>query len=165
MELFSSLASALAVPRSIGQIYGILYASPRPLGFSDIVARLDISKGSVSQGLTLLKALGAINQVEPKERAEDAADPSTGSGPRQVRVIYEPELSLRRLVSGILSERIAPLAEDGADRLSRLRDLARQGNGAGREFYVSRATQLNGWRKRLKIVLPVIVALLGSGKP
>ena len=73
---------------------------------------------------------------------------------------YEPELSLRRLVSGVLQERIAPLASAGADRLARLRELAEE-DGEGNDFFLDRAKQLNTWRRQLKTVLPMLNMLLG----
>ena len=55
VEHFADLAAMLAQPRSYGQIYGLLFASTQPLSFTDIVERLDLSKGSVSQGLKALR--------------------------------------------------------------------------------------------------------------
>jgi len=141
------------VPKSVGQIYGLLYASPEPLGFSDIVERLEISKGSASQGLQLLRSLGAIIEAEA---AGKGAENSRG-------VLYEPELSLRQLVTGVLRERIAPMASTGAGRLKRLKDLAEQAP-ENIKFYLSRTKQLDHWRKRFATVLPILAALLGPKK-
>lgn len=154
---FEEVVQIFGVPKSVGQIYGLLYASPLPLSFSDIVERLDISKGSASQGLGLLRSLGAINEaalsVAGGRLPVDRADASR-------RVAYEPELSLRRLVNGVLQKRIAPMAATGTERLTRMLELAEHG-GMETEFHLDRAEQLNTWRKRLKTVLPVLSALLG----
>ena len=147
------MVQLFGVPKSVGQIYGALYASPVPLGFPDIVERLDISKGSASQGLQLLRSLGAINEVE-----------ANGKGAENQRgVRYEPELSLRQLVSGVLRERIAPMANTGTDRLKRLKDLAEQAP-ENAKFYLGRAKQLEIWRKRFTTVMPLLTALLGPKK-
>lgn len=162
MLFFEEVVQIFGVPKSVGQIYGVLYASPIPLGFPDIVARLKISKGSASQGLQLLRSLGAINAVEVIDGRSQLSNATSRSTPRASRgVSYEPELSLRRLVSGVLRERIAPMAATGADRLTRLRELAQQ---EGDVFCLDRAKQLNTWRRRLKTVLPVLNALLGPKK-
>ncbi len=124
-----------------------------PLGFPEIVERLDISKGSASQGLQLLRSLGAISE------AEAAANGSENQ--RGVR--YEPELSLRQLVSGVLRERIAPMANTGGARLNRLKELAEQ-SSANKKFYLGRAKQLETWRKRFTTVMPLLTALFGSKK-
>jgi hypothetical protein len=64
------------------------------------------------------------------------------------------------LVGGVLRERIAPLATAGSDRLGRLRDLAEH-SGTAKIFPVKRVRQLTTWRKRLRLVLPVLDTLLG----
>ena len=149
---FAEIVQLFGVPKSVGQIYGVLYASPEPLSFSDIVERLDISKGSASQGLQLLRSLGAIVDAESNGRASDARGAA-----------YEPELSLRQLVTGVLRERIAPMATTGTDRLKRLKVLAEK-SPANSKFYLGRAKQLETWRKRFTTVLPLLTALLGPKK-
>jgi hypothetical protein len=166
------------VPRSVGQIYGLLYSSREPLSFSDIVKRLGISKGSASQGLQLLRSLGAVNiadatrQAGSDKREAKRSKQAVGAPPLAPdapvvrplepprRIAYEPELGLRRLLSGILQERVMPLATARVDRLTRLRELAEQDGEAG-DFYLGRVKQLETWRRRLKTVLPVLSALLG----
>lgn len=160
---FEEVVQIFGVPKSVGQIYGLLYASPVSLSFSDIVERLGISKGSASQGIQLLRSLGAINDGDGSGASDKALRVSTGLTTgiaRNARVTYQPELSLRRLMSGILQNRIAPIAASGAERLAHLREFAEQ-SGAGNDFYLSRAKQLDKWRKRLKTVLPVLSVLLG----
>lgn len=182
VELFAEMVHIFGVPKSVGQIYGVLYASSKPLSFSDIVEQIDISKGSASQGLQLLRSLGAITVAEPEFKAlsdkrkagsteaKDAGSvdsklkanslmPHAGDANSR-RLAYEPELSLRKLMSGILQERITPLAAAGADRLARLRELAEKG-GEGSDFYLDRVKQLKTWRRRLKTLLPVLSVMLG----
>jgi hypothetical protein len=172
------------VPKSVGQIYGLLYASPEPLSFSDIVERLEISKGSASQGLQFLRSLGAIKIADAKQFAGSGKRQAAGvksdgqsagrqssplplplsslppAGEASRRIAYVPELGLRRLVSGVLQERITPLTTAGADRLARLRVLAEQ-DGEGNDFRLDRVKQLETWRRRLKTVLPVLAVMLG----
>jgi DNA-binding transcriptional regulator GbsR (MarR family) len=150
VAFFAEIVQLFGIPKSVGEIYGLLYASPQPLGFTAIVERLEISKGSASQGLQLLRSLGAIKEAEQKE--------GTNRG-----VSYEPELSLRQLLTGILRERIAPTAGAGADRLKHLKQLAVQ-SPAHSAFYLDRVSQLTTWSKRLRTVLPLLSALLDFGK-
>ena len=167
IELFAEVVYALGLPRSIGQIYGLLYASPAPLSFSDIVERLDISKGSASQGLQLLRSLGAIKLASgPKAgsaEAEGAAAPSLRSSvvPTGRRIAYEPELGLRRLLGGIIRGRIEPLAGQGRLRMQRLRELAEAAaDGTHKEFQLERVEQLETWRRQVTLVMPVLKTLL-----
>lgn len=60
VAFFVDAADMLGVPKSVAAIYGICFASPEPLSFAEIEARLDISKGSISQGLRVLREVGAL---------------------------------------------------------------------------------------------------------
>lgn len=153
IHLFSEVVETLGVPRSVGQIYGLLFASAQPLCFSDIVERLEISKGSASQGLQFLRTLGAIKRSSTGGRF-------AGRPFEPTRDYYDPELSLRKLVSGVLQERIAPLAVAGADRIARIRRLAEE-NDKQDDFLLGRVKQLETWRRRFRTVLPVLGVLLG----
>jgi HTH-type transcriptional regulator, glycine betaine synthesis regulator len=157
VEFFAEVVHFFGVPKSVGQIYGLLYASPEALSFSDIIERLDMSKGSASQGLQLLRALGAIYAAGLDSQMLPLSSRLVG------RISYKPELSLRRLLSGVLNERIAPMALTGSARIARMRELAEQG-GCRTSFYLDRAKQLNTWRRRLKTIPPVLTALLGRKK-
>lgn len=128
-----------------------------PLSFSDIVEQLDISKGSASQGLQLLRSLGASNVSDPI--ISQICHPPSNEA-RAQSAAYEPELSLRKLLNGVLQERIMPLAATGGDHLAQLRKLAKQ-DGERSIFYLDRVKQLETWRRRLKAILPVLSALLG----
>lgn len=145
VEFFGEVVRVFGLPPSVGQIYGLLYGSRNPLSFTDIVEQLEISKGSASQGLQFLGSLGAVRM----------ADNCSGR-----REYFEPELSLRQLVSGVLRERIAPMAVAGDDRIGHLRKLAEL-EGATDDFCLDRVEQLETWRRRLKAVLPFLASLLG----
>jgi DNA-binding transcriptional ArsR family regulator len=158
VAFFAEAVQIFGVPKSIGQIYGLLYASPEPLSFSDIVERLEISKGSASQGLQLLRSLGAVKPVSRSYsltvRQSDGAT---------ARDYYEPELGLRRLLGGIIRGRIEPLAGQGRLRMRRLRELAEAtADGAHKEFQLERVEQLETWRRQVTLLLPVLKTLLLS---
>lgn len=162
VDFFAEVVQVAGVAKSVGQIYGLLYASPEPLSFSDIVERLQVSKGSASQGLRLLRSLGAINVAKPPRLAQWPHD-SGAEAELLRRDYYEPELSLRKLVSGVMRERVAPLTATGAESLTRLRELVKQ-NGKNKDFYLDRIKQLETWQRRIKTVLPVLGLMLGSKK-
>lgn len=157
-RFFADVVQVFGVPKSVGLIYGILYGATTPLSFSDIVARLQISKGSASQGLQLLRTLGAITIV-------DAPPAAQGCGAGQVisthREYFCPELSLRKLVTSVLRERAGPISAGGNERIERLRQLAAE-DRENRAFYRDRIRQLDTWRRILKSSLPVLATLLGA---
>ena len=71
----------------------ISMVSAEPLAMDDLVVRLKISKGSVSQGLKFLRTLGAIREVE---------------GPDVRRTYYEGDIELKKLVGGFIREQMRP---------------------------------------------------------
>jgi len=148
--LFAEFLRVLGVPNSVGAIYGVLYASPVPLCFADIVKKLGASKGSVSQGLTFLRQSGAVKIVEI-------------TGDR--REFFEPELGLRRLASGLIKEKIQPLAQETKSAVIRLRRHAKTVNSEQREFQLGRIRQLETWHRQLGRVLPVVQTILKVPRP
>lgn len=145
VALFSGFLHVLGVPKSIGAIYGLLYASPEPLCFADIIDKLGVSKGSVSQGLTFLRQTGAVKVLEV---ADDR------------REFFVPELGLRRLASGLIKEKIQPLAQETSAAVTRLRRQAADTDGARRKFQLDRIKQLETWHRQLGRVLPVVHTIL-----
>jgi len=161
VSFFADAVQLFGVPKSVGQIYGLLYATPAPLTLADIVERLEISKGSASQGLQLLRSLGAIH--EAADLPSSISNSESQMPARQPRgTAYVPELGLRKLIGGVLREQVAPLASTSDERLKRMTALAMAAGGDTSDFYLDRAEQLNTWRKRLKAVIPALSLLLGS---
>ena len=58
IQLFVQLARVLGQRPSFAEIYGLLFVSPRPLPQDDFIKRLNLSKGSASQGISFLLELG-----------------------------------------------------------------------------------------------------------
>ena len=108
IDLFVNLAQSFGLQKSIGQIYGLLYASPEPLCLDALVVQLGISKGSGSQGLRTLRALGAVNLVfVPGDRRDH----------------YAPEIRLKKLVAGILQNNVTTGLANGRDRIAHIEHL------------------------------------------
>jgi DNA-binding transcriptional regulator GbsR (MarR family) len=70
IDIFIRATKILGYPKSIGEIYGILYVSDEPLCMEDIILRLGISLGTASQGLKVLKGMRAVksNHIIGKRR-------------------------------------------------------------------------------------------------
>lgn len=149
IALFSDYLYVLGIPKSIGAIYGLLFASPEPLCFAQIVGRLGISKGSVSQGLAFLRQSGAVKEIQiSNDRRE----------------FFEPELGLRRLASGLIREKIEPLARDGRTSLTRLRKTLAATSPAQNKFQLARIRQLETWHRQLRLVIPAVQAVLALSR-
>ena len=70
IDMFINFLRIIGLQKSIGEIYGLLFVSAKPLSMDDIMNRLDISLGAASQGLKLLRGLGAVKAVySPRDRA------------------------------------------------------------------------------------------------
>ena len=146
IELFVRMAQIVGLPKSVGQIYGLIYATPAPLNLDDVTFRLGISKGSASQGLRFLRAAGAVRVVEVSGRRSDH---------------YEAETSLRSLVSGFLKEQIDPHLESGLQRLARLRELSETVESDDRDLILDRIGRLESWHHRAGTMLPFVLRFLG----
>ena len=71
IDLFLHAANTFGLPKSYGQIYGLLFCRDQPLAMDEVMELLEISKGSASQGLRALRQLGAVTSVfEPGDRKE-----------------------------------------------------------------------------------------------
>lgn len=148
VSFFVDGVRVLGLPRSIGEIYGVLYITPEPLSLDDLRRRLGISKGSVSQGLRTLKGLGAIREVAP------------GGGRR---TYYEPAVELKRLVGGFIREGIRPHLDSGKVKIRRLREeVGEDHDPVRRQFISERLERLEHWMKSGSRVLPILQKLLGQ---
>ncbi|MDB5315953.1 MAG: ArsR family transcriptional regulator [Rhodospirillales bacterium] len=68
---FGEMGSRWGINRTVGQIYALLFISPRPLCADDIVEALDLSRSNVSMGL---RELQGWNLVLPRHIADDRRD-------------------------------------------------------------------------------------------
>ncbi len=146
IEYFVSLVQMFGLPKSIGQIYGLLFVSVNPLSMDDIINCLGISKGSASQGLSLLKSLGAV-----------AAHPV----PDDRRDHFVADLNVSRIVTHFFENRLQPRLENGEQRLKSMIELARAVDGSGNAdknlAMLSRIEALQKWQRRGRSFLPLLL--------
>jgi HTH-type transcriptional regulator, glycine betaine synthesis regulator len=146
MEFFVRAAQLLGQPRSIGEIYGLLYLSMDPLSMEQIVQRLEISTGSVSQGLKQLRAFRAVR---------------TTYVPGQRRDFFVAEQELRKVISGFVQEEIKPHLDSGRERLDRMADaLADLPPGAEKEHLEKRVQKLEKLHSLSAKLLPMALRFL-----
>ncbi len=63
IDMFINFLKLIGLQKSVGEIYGLLFVSPRPLCMEEIMHRLNLSLGTASQGLKLLRGVGAVKAV------------------------------------------------------------------------------------------------------
>jgi len=154
VAVFAELAEMFGNPRSYGQIYGLLFSSEEPLTMEEIARRLDISQGSISQGLRQLEAFGAI----VKER---------NNGSRQAR--YTAKLEMKLLISGFLKERVIPRLESTEARIHALRNslstpsLSSPIQASTLSSALFRLDRVAKWHRSARTILPLARKILGSG--
>jgi DNA-binding transcriptional regulator GbsR (MarR family) len=145
VDFFVDAADLLGVPKSVAAIYGIVFASPEPLSFAEIDARLDISKGSISQGLRVLRDVGALKEVSAKtDRAE----------------LFTPDVELRKLIQRFLEQRLQKQLESGKSRLTSLSRSVPAFKPADAETLRTRLKYLQAWHDKARALLPIAKTFL-----
>ena len=146
IQLFVQFSRALGQPRSIAEIYGLLFVSHAPLSLDDLVERLRLSRGSASQGLKYLRELGAVRAV-----------PLATSR----RMHYEAVAELRNLAGTFLHQQVERHLSDSGARLERIARNAQTLNVAQRKHALARVKLLQSWEKNGRQVLPYLLKMLG----
>jgi HTH-type transcriptional regulator, glycine betaine synthesis regulator len=146
IEMFVSAADVLGFPRSLGEVYGLAYISPQPIHLAEVCERLQMSKGSASQGLRTLRDLGAL---KPVYIAGDRRD------------FFQPEIKIRVLVGRLLAERLRPHLDRSNGALA---DLNHEADGTVspqlKKFRKERIEMLGAWQKRISTFLPLLQRIL-----
>ena len=145
IDFFVRMMSIMGLPRSVGEIYGLLYFSEIPLSMDDISSRLSISMGSTSQGLKTLRSLKAIRT-------------SYVQGDRRDHFIAETEF--RRLFSNFIKEDILPHLDSATERITRMETSISSNLGDKKEFYITRIAKLKRLTKAGRRLLPALAGLL-----
>ncbi len=143
IAFFVNAATTLSIPRSLGEIYGLLFSTRNPLTLDDLVTRLRISRGSASEGTRWLRNVGAVNLVYVAGNRKDH---------------YTAETSLRKLANSILRNQIEPHVDNGDSRIQSLEESV-EASDPDRDFAAGRVTQIRNWYRYFSRALPVLRAL------
>ena len=130
-QFFVRMANILGIQRSVAEIYSLLYASPKPMEFDQIQGRLEMSKGSVSQGLKFLRDHGMILAIKEK-------------GTKRER--WEPTPSLAGSLVNILRSQVLPSLEKSKPTLQNVLKSA-TAQAASPEV-IERIARLQRWNSR-----------------
>jgi DNA-binding transcriptional regulator GbsR (MarR family) len=152
VAVFADLAEMFGNPRSYGQIYGLLFAREVPLTMEEVARRLDISQGSISQGLRQLEAFGAVVKEKP-------------DGSRQA--LYSAKLEMKLLISGFLRERVIPRLESTESRVEEIRRALEADKQSLDQAFLETANHRLGrvakWHRSARTILPLARKILGGG--
>jgi HTH-type transcriptional regulator, glycine betaine synthesis regulator len=148
IDLFLHAANSFGLPKSYGQIYGLLFCRDQPLAMDEVMELLQISKGSASQGLRALRQLGAVSSL-------------FAPGDRKERFVAESKL--RKLVGGFLREQADPHLEKGTARLKQIENLVKNVHHEdSRKRGARRHEILSGWHRQMSRLLPWVKMIVGK---
>ena len=158
VAIFADLAELFGNPKSYGEIFGLLFAHEEPLTMEEIAQRLEISQGSISQGLRQLESFGAV----VKER---------NNGTR--KALYTAKLEMKLLIAGFLKERVIPRLESTEARVKALRTSLNSHPSSLNSSFRSqpsslasmrfRLNSLAKWHRSARTLLPIARKILGGG--
>jgi DNA-binding HxlR family transcriptional regulator len=180
---FIEAADLIGAPKSVAAIYGVCFASPEPLSFSEISERLDISTGSISQGLRVLKEVGALKVADGNQKLTNgqadtlkSEDTHAEQGRSDVSVSdfqnlnisrdvrgtrsprYEPDLELRKLVLRWIEHRLQAQLRSGSSRLEQLNRSIPKGTNA--KVLRERFGALQTWHDKSHALMPIVKTFL-----
>ncbi|MCX6934684.1 MAG: hypothetical protein NTZ01_00570 [Verrucomicrobia bacterium] len=141
LSLFVRLTKLVGLPDSVGQIYGVIFLSDTPVEAAEICTQTGASRGSVSQGLRLLRELGAIQLVET-------------NGTRAEKFVTQDHLRLA--VENFVKLRIVPALKDMESELDHLQ----HSEDAQRPALAEKLEVLRRWNKHGKKLLPLVSGFL-----
>jgi len=143
IALFADGVKVIGLPKSVGEIYGLLFARDAVLSLDDLVLVLDVSKGTASQGLKMLRTLGAVREVESADSR---------------KTYYQADVELKSLVGGFIREEIRPHMDSAQVKIGALRELVDEGDS----FALDRVERLDKWRRKASLLLPLLQKILSS---
>ncbi|PQJ28106.1 GbsR/MarR family transcriptional regulator [Rubritalea profundi] len=143
IALFADGVKVIGLPKSVGEIYGLLFARDAVLSLDDLVVLLGVSKGTASQGLKMLRTLGAIKEVH---------------SPDSRKTYYQADIELKSLVGGFIREEVRPHMKSAKVKIGALRELVDRGD----DFALDRIERLDKWRRKASLLLPILQKILSS---
>lgn len=145
IEMFINFLRLLGWPKSVGEIYGLLFVSSEPLAMDDIMARTGMSLGAASQGLKLLREFGAVRTVYTP-------------GARKDHYIASGELS--RFATSYIEEELLPRMRTAQERIKRMERMMHSMSETERQIPAERIDRLKYWLGKGQKVVPWLVRFL-----
>lgn len=145
LDFFVHLGRYASLPRSVGEIYGLLFARGKKLTLDDLVHILSISKGSASQGLRMLRELGAVRvHYVPGDRKD----------------YYEAETELPTLLRGFLRDQLEAKLVQTGQKLDSLCEAAVDEAQGASEGLAERLERLRAWQTKARRLFPLVSTFL-----
>ncbi|MCP5527085.1 MAG: hypothetical protein H7A47_09810 [Verrucomicrobiales bacterium] len=146
-----NLCRQAGLPRSLGQIYALLFLSPRPLSLEDMTVALGISKGSASVGTRQLAAWGAIRHVWMPGTRRD-----------HFEAVADLGSILRRAYQDFVKPRLTSAERRYLQLVEGMSEDVRDGSLSAEdaEFCAQRLKKLDRVQRQIHSIVPVLEGLL-----
>ncbi len=145
IQMFINFLKLIGLPKSVGEIYGLLFVAPKPLAMDEIMSRLNISLGAASQGLKLLRGVGAVKATYvPGDRRDH----------------YVADLELSKFATAFIKEELHPRMERALERIRRMEQLSADMTPEQRKATMMKIERLKHWLEKGNKMLPWILKFL-----
>lgn len=138
LSFWVQVSDLLNFPRSVGEIFGLIFLSETPLSADDLVERLGISRSGAGQGLKALQEIGAIKPAHQISSRKEH---------------YQMQTDLGVLIKLLLNGRILPKLEQLARQKDTLDAAVRK---HGKSHLVQRFDKLERWRGKTTPLLALL---------
>lgn len=145
IELFINFLRLIGLPKSVGEIYGLLFVAPKPMAMDEIMERLGISLGAASQGLKLLRSFGAVRVVYERGDRRDH---------------YVADLELSRFATAFIKDELQPRMDMAAERIKRMEVALAELPPKDRRATYQRIERLRHWLEKGQKILPWLVRFM-----
>jgi len=145
IEMFINFLRLIGLPKSVGEIYGLLFVAPRPMAMDEIMGRLDISLGAASQGLKLLRSFGAVRVVYERGDRRDH---------------YVADLELSRFATAFIQDELQPRIDMAAERVKRMEAALSRLPVKERKATRERIDRLKHWLDKGQKMIPWVIRFM-----
>lgn len=145
IEMFINFLRLIGLPKSVGEIYGLLFVAPKPLAMDEIMDRLEISLGAASQGLKLLRSFGAVRVVYERGDRRDH---------------YVADLELSRFATAFIKDELRPRLDMAAERIKRMEAALAELPPKERRATRQRIDRLKHWLEKGRKILPWLIRFM-----
>jgi DNA-binding transcriptional regulator GbsR (MarR family) len=145
IEMFIGFFKLIGLQKSVGEIYGLLFVSEQALPMDVIMERLDISLGAASQGLKVLRSVGAIKAVyAPGDRRDH----------------FVADLELSKFATAFIKEKLQPRLDRALQSIDHMQYMAGDQSIDQKESAHQRIERLRHWIERAEKMMPWILRFL-----
>ncbi len=148
MDTMGRITAFWGFSKIMGQLYGLLYLSPKPLTLDEMAEGLAVSKGNVSINIRALERWNMVRRVWVKGDRKD---------------FYEAETDFWKIIRGVLKEREKKEFDQALGSVGALRkkgeEVLRKAKNADTAFAVERLKKLEDFISTMDQLVGMLLTL------